>query len=204
MNHLIYLHGFLSSPASQKAQQAKRFFSSQHPDITVHIPTLLGDPDSAVTTVSALFQSIHTLESENKSVNQDTPHIAFIGSSMGGFLSTYFAEKFNCKAALINPAVRPFDLMASYLGSHINPYTGEEFEITPATIQSLRNLDTPISRDLERYMVFLQTGDETLDYKLAVEKYGSSLCNIEQGGDHSYVGFENKLPQIARFLFPRS
>ena len=77
----------------------------------------------------------------------------------------------------------------------------EKFNVTPQTIEILRNLDTPISLVEDLFRTYVQEGDETLDYRLAVQKYGKGYCNIESGGDHSYVGFETKLPEIANFLF---
>ncbi len=51
----------------------------------------------------------------------------------------------------------------------------------------------------ERYLVLLQTGDETLDYREAELKYKNSQCIIEQGGDHSFVGLERFIPKIMQF-----
>lgn len=46
----------------------------------------------------------------------------------------------------------------------------------------------------------VQTGDEVLDYQQAVEKYRHCQLVIEQGGDHSFVNYENILPKIALFF----
>jgi predicted esterase YcpF (UPF0227 family) len=53
--------------------------------------------------------------------------------------------------------------------------------------------------DAQRYLVLLQTGDETLDYREAEEKYKNSQCIIEQGGDHSFVDLERFIPEIMQF-----
>ena len=45
-----------------------------------------------------------------------------------------------------------------------------------------------------------QTGDETLDYKLAVEKYATCKQLVEDGGDHSFQGFERWIGQAIGFL----
>ena len=44
----------------------------------------------------------------------------FIGSSLGGFYASYFAEKFDSKAVLINPASNPYLGMKMYLGKNTN------------------------------------------------------------------------------------
>jgi len=46
----------------------------------------------------------------------------------------------------------------------------------------------------------LQTGDEVLDYQQAVEKYRHCQLTIEQGGDHSFINYENALPKVASFF----
>jgi predicted esterase YcpF (UPF0227 family) len=46
----------------------------------------------------------------------------------------------------------------------------------------------------------LQTADETLDYQLAVNKYGKDRCVVEDGGNHSFVGLDKHLDSILDFL----
>ncbi|MCP3862167.1 MAG: esterase YqiA, partial [Aestuariibacter sp.] len=38
MSAVLYLHGFLSSPLSVKAQQTRRYLSEQYPDIEFVCP----------------------------------------------------------------------------------------------------------------------------------------------------------------------
>jgi len=64
----------------------------------------------------------------------------------------------------------------------------------------IKALDTTELKEPNRYKVMLQTDDETLDYRLAESKYAKSNLLIEEGGDHSFVGYENHLPAIAEFL----
>jgi hypothetical protein len=45
----------------------------------------------------------------------------------------------------------------------------------------------------------LQTGDETLDYRLAIEKYDGCPSIIEKGGNHSFVNFESHIDRILDF-----
>jgi predicted esterase YcpF (UPF0227 family) len=126
--------------------------------------------------------------------------LRFIGSSLGGFLSTYMLEKYSGKAVLINPAVRPFDLLVDFLGEHVNPYTQQSFLLENKHIDQLRQLDTPTLKPASDYWVLLQTADETLDYRQAETKYQDYKLTIEQGGDHSFQDFQRFLPDIFRFL----
>ncbi|MCV5960180.1 esterase YqiA, partial [Escherichia coli] len=45
-----------------------------------------------------------------------------------------------------------------------------------------------------------QTEDEVLDYRQAVDKFAKAKQTVEQGGDHSFVGFERYPAQIIEFL----
>ena len=185
---VIYLHGFLSSPQSQKAVQFLEYVRAHHPDLTIEIPQLANYPNDALAIIEQLV-------SKHKGKK-----LRFIGSSLGGFLSTFMVEKYSGKAVLINPAVRPFELLVDFLGEHINPNTQQPFLLEKKHIDELRQLDTPTLNSKSDYWVLLQTADETLDYRQAETKYQDYRLSIEQGGDHSFQDFQRFLPDIFRFL----
>ncbi|MCP4948153.1 MAG: esterase YqiA [Aestuariibacter sp.] len=191
MSAVLYLHGFLSSPLSVKAQQTRRYLSEQYPDIEFVCPELSNHP-------AQLQEQLLTLIAQNPALTQDG--LKVIGSSMGGYLSTWLMEKFGGKAALINPAVRPFELLASYLGDHINPYTNKQFTLQQSDIEHIKQLYVPVITNPGHFKVLLQTGDETLDYRLAVEHYQGADVVVEEGGDHSFVNYDQHLPAIMAFL----
>lgn len=185
---LIYLHGFMSSPSSVKAQATIQYVKKHHPELEMEVPTIPNYPDQAV----ALLESIVT--------NYQDRRLKFIGSSMGGFLATYLVEKFGGRAVLINPAVKPFELLSGYLGNHVNPYTGATFFLEQKHIIQLREFDTPQLKRPSDYWALLQTNDETLDYRQAKHKYAASKLLIEQGGDHSFQNYDRHLADIFDFL----
>ena len=118
----------------------------------------------------------------------------------GGYYSTWFAEKYNARAILINPSVRPYETLVGYLGENENFYTEEKWQFNHQHIQQLLDIDVKNITKPERYLVLLQTGDEVLDYRQAEKKYSESNLQIEQGGDHSFQGFENHIEAILSFL----
>jgi predicted esterase YcpF (UPF0227 family) len=185
---VIYLHGFLSSPQSLKAQQTLEFVKTHYPNLTIEIPKLANYPQQAAGIIEQVI---------NKHPGK---RLRFIGSSLGGFLSTCMLEKHPGRGVLINPAVRPFELLVDFLGEHINPYTQETFLLEPKHIDELRQLDTPRLHNQTKYWVLLQTADETLDYRQAEAKYQGHKLTIEQGGDHSFQNYQQFLPDIFRFL----
>jgi predicted esterase YcpF (UPF0227 family) len=130
-------------------------------------------------------------------------NLVLIGSSLGGYYAAYLAEKYDLPAVLINPAVRPFDLLESYIGSHKNYHTDDVHQVTNEHMDELRALFVAEPLHVDKLMILLQTGDETLDYRLALEKYNGSLCIVRIGGDHSYANYACDLPQIFDFLLSR-
>lgn len=133
-------------------------------------------------------------------IKHQTQITGIMGSSLGGYIASYLTEKYQVKSLLINPAVRPYELLADFLGKQTNPYTNETYELTEGHIGELKRFDTPTIKHPQYYWLLQQKGDEVLDYTQAVAKYKSCRQNVEEGGDHSFQGFERYLPSIAAFL----
>ncbi len=182
----LYIHGFNSSPASYKAQVFQKFLADRHPEHDFVCPELSDYPSEAIARLT------HIIESK-------VSNIALIGSSLGGFYATFLAQKYHLKAVLVNTAVNPHILLNDFLGKTTNYYTGREYELTTEHIEQLKQLLVDKVSEPELFMVLLQSGDEVLDYRLAEQKYADTELIIEQGGDHSFEGFENHCESIVRF-----
>jgi predicted esterase YcpF (UPF0227 family) len=124
---------------------------------------------------------------------------ALIGSSLGGFYATHVAERYGLRTVLLNPAVRPYELLHDYLGVQRNLYTGEEIVVEPRHLDELRALDVAILPDPRRYFLIVTTGDEVLDYRVAVEKYRGAHQLVIEGGDHSLDRLPAFLDDVLRF-----
>ena len=184
----IYIHGFNSSPQSMKAQVFLRYMQSQGQADNVLIPELPHWPEQAM----ALLKQI---------LNQHAGRpIVLLGSSLGGYYSTWLVEHYEqVRAVMINPAVRPFELLPAYLGSNKNLYTGERYELTDAHLQQLLDINCEVLTKPENYLLMVQTADETLDYREAVDKFSASPQFIQPGGSHGFEQFENMIPAILAF-----
>jgi len=125
--------------------------------------------------------------------------LTFVGSSLGGFYATVMAERLGCKAALLNPAVHPHTHFTRYLGAQRNLYTGESFDLTMDHVTELRLLDPPRITKPERYWLFVETGDEVLDYREAVAFYAGALQSVTRGGDHTLTTFPECVPDIVEW-----
>ena len=186
---ILYIHGFLSSPSSHKAQLVQAFCAQQSSPIEFQCPSLPAYPASAM---SILEKSI----SENSH-----QAVGLIGSSLGGYYATYLAQRFQLPAVVINPAVKPYNLMANYLDQDLaNYHTQEVSRLQAHHVEELRALELNRLQYPELIWLLTQTGDETLDYRQAVERYQDCKQTIEEGGDHSFQGFEGWLPEVIQFL----
>ena len=191
---LLYIHGFNSSPASFKASLLKQYVESRHTADCLHIPLLSGVPEKAMAQLTALIEA--SIADGKKKTRQQ---ICLIGSSLGGYYATWLAEHYGCRAVLVNPAVRPYDLLENNLGNNVNYYTDEKFELTREHIEQLRQLEVEHISKPDRYLLMLQTGDEVLDYKLAIEKYSAVPSIVEEGGGHEFMGFDRHLETVLAF-----
>ena len=122
--------------------------------------------------------------------------LTLVGSSLGGFYATVAAERLGCRAALLNPAVHPHAHFTRYLGPQRNLYTGETFVLTPEHVEELRALDPAAISRPERYWLFVETGDEVLDYREAVAYYAGATHEVVRGGDHTLTCFPERIPDI--------
>ena len=112
--------------------------------------------------------------------------------------ATWLAEHYGLRAALVNPAVRPYTLLRGYLGSQKNLYTGAEYELTAQHVDELKALEA-VAITPSRYFLLTRTGDEVLDYRDAVEKYRGAQQWVIPGGDHGLGDFENYLDAVLEF-----
>ncbi|WP_407332147.1 esterase YqiA [Enterovibrio sp. 27052020O] len=186
---LLYIHGFNSSPLSAKAQQMKAWCEVNRPDIKLEVPRLACYPSGAAAQLEQIVEQY-----------KGDYCIGLVGSSLGGYLSTWLNEKYGIRAVLVNPAVKPYMLLADYLGPQQNPYTGEQYLLEPHHMDELKALETESITHPNSIWLLQQEGDEVLDYRQAVSKYQGCKQTVEAGGDHAFVGFDRYPAEIIQFL----
>ena len=182
---ILYIHGFNSAPESKKATQLISVMQGMGLGDQLRVPALHHHPREAMAQLTAAISEM------------DRPLL--VGSSLGGYYATWLAEQHGLKALLVNPAVSPHRMFDGYLGTQTNLYSGETWELTLDHVQALAELEVAAPQDPQRYQVWLQTGDETLDYRNAEKYYKACVLRIQAGGDHSYQGFAQQLPALLNF-----
>jgi predicted esterase YcpF (UPF0227 family) len=187
--HLLYLHGFRSSPASTKARMTGSAVALQHPQVTWLCPQLPASPKLA------LAQVLHSIE------HWPRDSVAIVGSSLGGFYATWLAEQLGCKAVLLNPAVHPARDLAAHLGENTqwhDPQTRFVFEA--AYVGELRALEVAHITRPERYWAVIAKGDEVLDWQEMTAHYPGVAIKLLDAGDHALSDYDQHLDQVLDFL----
>jgi hypothetical protein len=187
MKTLVYLHGFRSSSRSRKARllgEALRTINSDWEYIT---PDLSFDPGTALTQIEAIISRCPIMD------------LTLVGSSLGGFYAQVCAEKFGCRAVLLNPSLSPFETLAGYVGAQ-TPLSGEGegFEFTTDHLEILRRHDVQQLSSLEKYLVVVEMGDELLDHNITLKKFAGAAAIAVDGGNHDLESFPAHIPALFR------
>jgi hypothetical protein len=182
---ILYLHGFTSGPESSKARALSARMKERGLGDRMVAPQLPASPRAAIALAESLIarHGVTTL----------------VGSSLGGYYATYLAETFDLKAVLVNPAVVAHLSLKDYVGPQRWLYTGEAFDFTLDHVEELRALALPQLRNTGRFWLLVEEGDETLDFRHAVERYAGARQTVLPGGDHSFSRWNDYLDSIIGF-----
>jgi predicted esterase YcpF (UPF0227 family) len=187
--HLLYLHGFRSSPQSAKARLMAQHMAEHHPNVVWLCPQLPPSPRHAMHRVTQ--------------ATQDWPadRMAVVGSSLGGFYATWVAEQRACKAVLLNPAVNPARDLEKYIGEQTQFHAPEEhFYFKAEYVQELRDLGCGPLRQPENTLAIIAKGDEVLDWHEMHTRYAATKILLLEGGDHALSNFADLLPAVIKHL----
>jgi len=188
-SHLLYLHGFRSSPRSFKAQRVQAWLAAHRPDVHWWCPQLPPSPQKA----GALLR--------DGTAGWPTAGSAVLGSSLGGFYATAVAEATGWPAVLLNPAVDPARDLARHIGEQTAFHAPEEhFFFLPEYVDELRALTPGPITQPERYFAVIAKGDEVLDWREMTARYAGAHLRLLEGSDHALSDFEDHLPHLLRFL----
>ena len=186
--HLLYLHGFRSSPQSAKARRMAAWVDEHAPRLTWWCPQLPPSPREAV---ELLTRGV---------AGWPIDRMAIVGSSLGGFYATVLAERLRCKAGVLNPAVDPARDLARYIGEITAWHSEERFFFLPAYVDQLRDMKPAELADPSRYFAVIATGDEVLVWREMSARYRGSHLRIVEGSDHALSDFDTHLPHLLHFL----
>ncbi|HEY0200478.1 MAG TPA: YqiA/YcfP family alpha/beta fold hydrolase [Burkholderiaceae bacterium] len=187
--HLLYLHGFRSSPQSAKARLMAARVARDHPGVQWWCPQLPPSPRAAMALVQA---GIAGWPRERMTV---------VGSSLGGFYATWVATRTGCRAVLLNPAVDPARDLARYIGAQTAWHDpSEHFFFQPEYVDELHALACPGQPRPEQVFALIAKGDEVLDWREMVARYPGAQMELLEGGDHAISDFVQHIDTVIDFL----
>lgn len=184
---ILYLHGFRSSPQSKKARMVGAEMAARGRADDFLCPQLPASPRAA----AQLIEAAARLE--------DPRQLALIGSSLGGYYATWLAERVGCRAALLNPAITPYEDLRDHLGTQPVFFSEQTIEVKPEYLDELRSLDTPRIMRPERYLLLAATGDDVIDWRTMAAKYAGSRQRIIDGSNHEISDFADYIDEVLSF-----
>jgi uncharacterized protein len=188
VSHVLYLHGFRSSPQSAKARITGAWVAAHRPDVTWWCPQL---PPSPAEAMRMVFEGVRDWPAQN---------MAVIGSSLGGFYATWVAEQLGCRAVLLNPAVNTPRDLEKYIGEITAWHSDERFFFRREFIDELRAMKPEMLTQLDRYFAIIAKGDEVLSWVEMSERYRGCRIELLEGGDHAISDYALHLPKVVGFL----
>ncbi|MGE4329545.1 YqiA/YcfP family alpha/beta fold hydrolase [Diaphorobacter sp.] len=187
--HLLYLHGFRSSPQSTKARLVAAHMARHRPEVTFWCPQLPPSPREAMALVARGIADW-----------PQGPAMAVIGSSLGGYYASWVAQHARCASVLLNPAVNPARDLARHIGEQTAWHNPEErFFFRPEFIGELQTLDVRHQPPAGPQLLIAAQGDEVLDWREMVARYPQARQRVLPGGDHALSDFAAHLPGVLAF-----
>jgi predicted esterase YcpF (UPF0227 family) len=187
--HLLYLHGFRSSPQSFKARLLQAWLQEHAPQVHWWCPQLPPSPRAAW----------HLMRDGTR--GWPAASMAVLGSSLGGFYATVAAEALGCSAVVLNPAVDPARDLARHVGDQTAwPDPASHFRFEPQYVEELRALTPARISDPSRYAAVIAKGDELLDWREMSRRYAGAHMLLLEGSDHALSDFTQHLPFVLDFL----
>lgn len=180
---ILYIHGFGSNAQGHKAKEFRKFFKSAGEKFIA--PSLSHIPDLAISTLEEIIELCDG-------------DVKLIGSSLGGFYALYLSKKYDLKAVLINPAVHADVTLKRAIGHGVSYYDNSSYEWNSLHVNSLQKYRVS-NIDQKNIMLLLQTCDDVLDYKEALNLLSDATLHVEEGGSHNFEGIERYFEKIKNF-----
>ena len=189
VSHVLYLHGFRSSPQSTKSRRVGTWLAEHHPEVRFWCPQLPASPRQALAEVS------------DGVAGWPPERMAVIGSSLGGFYATIVAERVGCRAALLNPAVDPARDLKAAVGESTAWHSDEPFFFRAEYIAELLAMaPSPRLTRPERYLAVIAKGDEVLSWREMSARYDGCRMRLIEGGNHALSDFDEHLAEVMGFV----
>ena len=187
--HLLYLHGFRSSPQSVKARKMAMWMAQEFPRVHWWCPQLPASPRQAM---AELLTGV---------ADWPAGRMAVVGSSLGGFYATWLSRHLGCPAVLINPAVHPSRDLAKHIGEQTTWHDPAQSLFFDATyIAELQALESQAPNPRPQTLALIAKGDEVLAWREMLARHQAGRVHLIEGSDHALSDFDLYKAEILEFL----
>ncbi len=187
--HLLYLHGFRSSPQSVKARKMAMWMAQEFAHVHWWCPQLPASPRQAMADVLAGV------------ADWPVDRMAVVGSSLGGFYASWLSLHLGCPAVLINPAVHPSRDLAKYIGEQAAWHDpAQSIFFDAAYIDERQALELQVPNPRPQTLAFIAKGDEVLDWREMLARHQAGRVHLIAGSDHALSDFDLYKAEILEFL----
>ena len=202
---LVYLHGFRSSPTmSAKARAMRAAVDEAGGRVQMVAPRLPANAKAAVRVVQDVVAAAGV---------DETRDVTLVGSSLGGFYAAVLAEKWRCRAVMVNPAMDAAAVLEAHVGRHARAYhSADPFEFSRKDWEDLENVQRTCmppraSPPQNRYWLVVGAADRDVDPSAAMEWCGPlAKRDVVPHGDHGlekeFAALAPRIVAFARSPFP--
>ena len=196
MPTILYLHGFLSSPQSEKVRILREAIEKENKSraedeqIKLIAPDLNHPPRCVDTLLSEIAECV------------DLSDTAVIGSSLGGFWATRFAKRYGVRAVLLNPCFDPWSFIPDFIGEQKVYGTERVVEVKPEFEKDFIELDREVPAQistLQPVLTLISLQDEVLPWRKTYEGAEGSERLLLTGEDHRITGFADWVDRVLAF-----
>lgn len=189
ITHLLYLHGFLSSPLSTKARKLCQAVHALRKNVLWWSPQLPPSPAAASQLIS------------EGTADWPAGRMAVVGSSLGGYYAAWLAEHKRCRAVLLNPAVQPArDLASSVSRLPLWHAPERNLDFRAEYLDELRRLEVAQPSNGGQTLAIIAKGDTVLDWREMARHHTGAQLHILDGSDHGLSDFDAHIARILAFL----
>lgn len=170
---IVYIHGFGSTGVSSKVNQIRAAF----PHERVEAPTMPFDPFESIAALNGLITDGY---------ERGETRFVLVGTSLGAFYALNLAATRDVIAVVVNPALKPDEVLLDRMGPNINHVTGEFFSVSQVDLDELKQLRLETERQLNMANVhaLVALDDEVLDVQQMLDfaRETNSYTTTSNGG----------------------
>lgn len=168
-----YIHGFNSDKNSRSYQDIKNLLGTGY-DVYDFYYNYRQEAKYACAEIEEKLLAVYT----------KNPNLKLIGSSLGGFFTLFFAQKYALPCVAFNPVTYPHLQLAPFTGKNYNFYTHEKWDFTQELLLSYKEF--PLNTIMKfTPIIVLGTNDEVISPHITLSFWKNNANILLTTNEHS-------------------